>query len=122
MRERRVRMNCPIAENIIHTWVGEAQFNRGMKYIDQGLVHHTFRRGVEVSALCSGRSNATQLYQVRATVVEGKIEKVVCTCSIGKHGVCPHIAAVLVTYSRSPELFKVVSIFSWIKRLMGFKV
>lgn len=118
-RNRRVRKNSPIAENIIHTWVGEAQFNRGMQYVQQGLVHYTYRRGYDISAFCDGRTDAAQRYQVRSTIVEGKIEKAVCTCSIGKHGVCPHIAAVLVTYSRQPERFKVVSLLNWLKSLFG---
>jgi uncharacterized Zn finger protein len=116
-RQRRVRKNCPIAENIIHTWVGEAQFNRGMQYVEQGLVHYTFRRGYDVTAFCDGRTNSKQRYHVRAKVVEGKLEEAVCTCSIGKHGVCPHIAAVLVTYSRQPERFKVISLLNWFKGL-----
>ena len=120
-RKRRVRKNSPIAENIIHTWVGEAQFNRGLAYVEQGLVHNTHRRGYDLTAFCDGRSESPQRYFVRATVVEGKIEKVVCTCSIGKHGVCPHIAAVLVTYSRYPERFTVVTVFSWLKALFGRK-
>ncbi|HQR08212.1 MAG TPA: hypothetical protein PLN21_15400 [Gemmatales bacterium] len=118
-RKRRVRKNSPIAENIIHTWVGEAQFNRGMQYVQQGLVHYTFRRGYEITAFCDGRTDSNQRYQVRATVVEGKIEEAFCTCSIGKHGVCPHIAAMLVTYSRQPELFKEISLLNWFKGLLG---
>jgi uncharacterized Zn finger protein len=118
-RKRRVRKNSPIAENIVHTWVGEAQFNRGLQYVEQGLVHYAHRRGYEITAFCDGRTDSKQRYQVNATVVEGKIEKVVCTCSIGKHGVCPHIAAVLVTYSRQPELFKEISLLNWFKGLLG---
>lgn len=119
-RKRRVRKNSPIAENIIHTWVGEAQFNRGLQYVEQNLVHFTYRRGYDISAFCDGRTDASLRYQVRATIIEGKIEKVVCSCSIGKHGVCPHIAAVLVTYSRQPERFKVISLLNWLKGLVGF--
>ncbi|MFT3879368.1 MAG: hypothetical protein QM703_06885 [Gemmatales bacterium] len=118
-RSRRIRKDSPIAESIIHTWVGEAQFNRGLKYVEQGLVHHMHRRGYDLSAVCLGRTDATQSYQIRATVVEGKIEAVVCSCSIGKYGVCPHIAAVLITYSRTPALFKVVSLLNWLKGLLG---
>ena len=118
-RKRRIRYNCPIAENIIHTWVGEAQFNRGIKYVEQGLVHHTFLQGFVVTANCEGKSQESHHYRVRARVFEGKIEEARCTCSIGKYGICPHIAAVLVIYSRYPERFKTVTLFIWLKRLFG---
>jgi uncharacterized Zn finger protein len=120
-RKRRVRKDSPIAENQIHTWVGEAQFNRGLKYIDQGLVHRTHRRGYVVSAIIEGKRHGPQLYRVRATVAEGKIEDALCTCSIGKHGICPHIAAMLVCYSRSPDEFTVVSVWGWMMQLLGLK-
>jgi uncharacterized Zn finger protein len=29
-----------------------------------------------------------------------------CTCPLGKHGFCPHVAAVLLTYVRQPEMFR----------------
>ncbi len=120
-RKRRVRKGSPIAENIIHTWVGEAQFNRGMKYVEQGLVYHTYRRGFVLTAYCDGKRQDSHHYQVRARVFEGKIEEARCTCSIGKYGICPHISAVLVTYSRNPERFEVVTLLSWLKRLIGLK-
>ena len=118
-RKRRVRKASPIAENIIHNWVGEAQFNRGLKYVEQGLVYHTFRKGFALTAYCDGKRQDNNHYQVRARVFEGKIEEARCTCSIGKYGICPHIAAVLVTYSRDPERFEVVTVLSWLKRLLG---
>jgi uncharacterized Zn finger protein len=120
-RKRRVRKNSPIAENIIHVWVGEAQFNRGLKYVDQGLVYHTIRRGNKLTARCDGKRHGQQHYQVRAVVIEGKIEEAICSCSIGKYGVCPHIAAVLVTFSRTPEQFKRVTMLGRLKRFLGLE-
>lgn len=120
-RKERISTNCPIAENNIHTWVGEAQFNRGMKYIEQGLVYHTYRRGFVLTACCDGKRQDSHHYQIRARIIEGKIEEARCTCSIGKFGICPHIAAVLVTYSRNPERFEMVTLLSWLKRLFGLR-
>ena len=119
-RQRRViRKGSPIAENIIHNWVGEAQFNRGLKYVDQHLVYHTFRQGFVLTAWCDGKRQDNHHYQVRARVFEGKIEEARCSCSIGKYGICPHIAAVLVTYSRTPDIFESVTLVGWLKRLLG---
>jgi uncharacterized Zn finger protein len=118
-RRRVIRKRSPIAENIIHNWVGEAQFNRGIKYVEQDLVYHTFLRGFVVTAYCDGKSQDSHLYQVRARVFEGKIEEARCTCSIGIYGICPHIAAVLITYSRTPERFESATLLSWFKRLFG---
>lgn len=118
-RKRRPRRNSPIAENTIHTWVGESQFNRGLNYVQQGLVHYRHRRGNQVTARCEGKRHGPQTYFVKVIVTEGKIEEAHCTCSIGKHGICPHIAAMLIEYSRTPELFTVVTWSLWLKQLLG---
>ena len=118
-RRRRVRRNSPIAESIIHTWVGEAQFNRGLSYVNQQLVQRRRRRGNLISAICEGKRHGKQFYLVKVEVIDGKIESALCSCSIGKHGVCPHIAAVLVEYSRMPDTFLVVTWTFRIKQLLG---
>lgn len=120
-RERRTRSNSPVAESIVHTWVGEVQFNRGLNYVVQGMLKQSRRRGFVISALCEGKRNGPQKYRVRATVVEGKIEEAFCTCSIGKYGVCPHIAAILIHYSRNPEQFQSVNLLNAIKSWLGLK-
>ena len=120
-RRRRVRKDSPIAENIVHTWVGEVQFNRGLKYLEQQLVFAHSRNGPYVGAWCAGKNGGSQKYQITTTIVDGRIEKALCTCSIGKHGVCPHIAAVLVEYSRNPELYKEITLVTWVKNLLGLK-
>jgi uncharacterized Zn finger protein len=120
-KHRRMYRNSPIAENTIHTWVGESQFNRGLKYVDQRQLHHHHRRGNSVRAICIGTKHGPSKYQVRATVVEGKIEEAWCSCSIGKYGVCPHIAAMLIEYSRTPEAFVKVSWLEKVKRLLGME-
>ena len=72
-----------------------------------------------LTAYCDGKQQDSHHYQVRARVFEGKIKEARCTCSIGKYGICPHIAAVLVTYSRNPEQFEPVTLLNWFKRLLG---
>lgn len=112
---------APIAENTIHTWVGEVQFNRGLKYVEQSLLFHHGRRGNWINAYCEGKRHGSQYYQVRAYVVEGRIDKAICTCSIGKYGICPHIAALLVEYCRTPERFAVFSMLRWFSQLLGLQ-
>jgi len=120
-QKRRTRSKSPVAENIVHTWVGESQFNRGLTYLQQDLVHHTRRRGEELTAICSGRKESSQLYKVRAQVKAGKILQAYCTCSTGKYGVCPHIAATLLYYSRNPDRFPNLSLLGRLKGLFGLK-
>lgn len=120
-RRRRRRSNSPVAESIIHTWVGEVQFNRGLGYVDLKLVGHTHRRGSLISARCGGKSNDGQVYQVQAEVDEGRIESATCTCSIGKYGVCPHIAAMLIEYSRRSEKFTPHSWWGWFKQWLPLR-
>lgn len=115
------RGQAPIAENIIHTWVGEVQFNRGLKYVEQSLLFHHSRRGTWIKAYCEGKRHGSLYYQVRANVVDGRIDKANCSCSIGKYGICPHIAALLVEYCRSPERFPVFSMFRWLGQLLGLQ-
>lgn len=118
-KHRHVTRNSPIAENTIHSWVGEVQFNRGLKYVDQRLLHHQHRRGNSIRATCIGKRHGPAKYQVKVTVVDGGIEEAWCSCSIGKHGVCPHIAAMLIEYSRTPETFKQASLLQKLKQLLG---
>ena len=118
-KHRRLYRNSPIAENIIHTWVGEVQFNRGLVYVEQRMLHHHHRRGNSIRAICTGKKHGPSKYQVRVTVFEGKIEEAWCSCSIGKHGVCPHIAAMLIEYSRKPEAFVQVTWFQKVQQMLG---
>ena len=118
-RRRRVRKNSPIAESIIHTWVGEVQFNRGLNYVAQGLLYRQHRTGNIISAMCEGKNRGPHHYQIKAVIAEGKIEEVHCTCSIGKHGVCPHIAAMLIQFSRTPDVFIEITLWRWLKQLVG---
>lgn len=112
---------APIAENTIHTWVGEVQFNRGLKYVAQSLLFHHSRRGTWIKAYCEGKRHGSQYYQVRANVIDGRIEKAICSCSIGKYGICPHIAALLVEYCRTPERFPAFSMLRWFGQLLGLQ-
>lgn len=118
-KNRSLHHHSPIAESIIHSWVGEVQFNRGLKYVEQHLLHRQHRRGNSVRAVCEGKRHGVNYYRVQVEVLEGRIEEALCSCSIGKHGVCPHIAAMLIEYSRYPERYVMVSFFGRIKALLG---
>ncbi|HMO36991.1 MAG TPA: hypothetical protein PKA06_13200 [Gemmatales bacterium] len=118
-KSRSRRRPCPIAESIIHTWVGEAQFNRGLKYVEQRLLHRQHRRGNTVVAICEGKHKGPSQYHVKVEVINGRIEEAVCSCSIGKYGICPHIAAMLIEYSRRPEKYIQLTFVDKLKALLG---
>jgi uncharacterized Zn finger protein len=95
-----------ITENNIHNWVGEAQFSRAWQYIEESLVKPHSHRGKHLSGWCFPRDNRERPYFVRVYCVNLRIREAHCTCPLGKHGICPHVAAVLLNYVREPEAFQ----------------
>lgn len=92
-------------ENNLHNWVGEAQFNRGMHYVREGLVLPVARRGRWVTGWCLPRDRQTGSYYVAARGDGVRLTEARCSCSLGRRGFCPHVAAVLFTYLREPGAF-----------------
>lgn len=102
----RSRSPVLFTENNLHNWVGEAQFNRGMQYVRDGLVLPIVSRGRSVSGWCLRRDGQPGSYYVTARGNGVRITDARCTCSLGKRGFCPHVAAVLFTFLRQPETFQ----------------
>lgn len=91
-----------ITENNIHNWVGEAQFNRGMRYVHEGLIHPHYQSGRMIRGWCFPRDGQPGVYYIWARTAGIRICDARCTCALGKYGICPHVAAVLVHYVRDP--------------------
>lgn len=95
-----------ITENNIHNWVGEAQFNRGMRYVHEGLIHPHYQSGRMIRGWCFPRDNQPGVYYVWARTAGIRICDAHCTCDLGKYGICPHVAAVLVHFIRVPQCYR----------------
>ena len=95
-----------LTENNIHNWVGEAQFNRGMQYVNEGLIVPRFHKGNYVSGWCLPRSGQAGSYYVWARFRGLRVSEAYCSCPLGKYGICPHVAAVLVGYVRDPGSYR----------------
>jgi len=98
----RAGISPVLTENNIHNWVGEAQFNRGMQYVNEGLIIPRSVHGNVVRGWCLPRAGQPGIYYVWARLRGLRVGDAHCTCPLGKYGICPHVAAVLVGYIRSP--------------------
>jgi uncharacterized Zn finger protein len=106
-----------ITENNIHNWVGEAQYNRGLRYVQEGLVLPHYQSGRMIKGWCYPREGQPGIYTVWARTMGIRICDAHCSCSLGKYGICPHVAAVLVHYIREPLGFQ----RSFWQRLFGLR-
>jgi uncharacterized Zn finger protein len=102
----RTSTSAVLTENNIHNWVGEAQFNRGMQYVNEGLIVPRSVHGNVVRGWCLPRAGLPGLYYVWVRLRGLRVGDAHCTCALGKYGICPHVAAVLVGYVRSPKSFQ----------------
>jgi uncharacterized Zn finger protein len=93
-------------ENLIRTIVGSQNFERGETYYRQGAVRNTFRQGDYLTARVEG--SQYEPYEVTITLAQDGIGVARCTCPYAAGGnMCKHVAAALIAYVRSPEIFAV---------------
>jgi uncharacterized Zn finger protein len=102
----QTRRLTSLTVNNIHNWVGELQFNRGMQYVSEGLIIPRSSRRSVVRGWCLPKAGQPGSYYVWARLRGMRIGDAHCTCPLGKHGICPHVAAVLVRYLNHPETFQ----------------
>lgn len=102
----RTGTSVALTENNIHNWVGEAQYNRGMQYVHEQLIIPRSVHGNVVRGWCLPRAGQPGLYYVWARLRGLRVGDAQCTCPLGKYGICPHVAAVLVQYVRNPEIYR----------------
>jgi uncharacterized Zn finger protein len=81
-------------------------FERGEDYFREGAVLEPSRQGAELRAECAGTDE--EPYQVCAVLGEGGVAETSCTCPYDWGGACKHVVALLLTYVRRPQSFRVV--------------
>lgn len=100
-----VKSHIPsISQDDIERWVGSPSFQRGQAYYDQGMIFKAHLKGQTFQARCHGSQDAS--YQVQATLGSKQIVSADCSCPVGAGGRCKHVAALLLTWLNSPELFQ----------------
>ncbi|MFO0607788.1 MAG: hypothetical protein U0324_31785 [Polyangiales bacterium] len=96
-----------VVDHNVRAFVGEGAFARAQEYVREGAVFDARRQGDTLRGACEGQS--AESYDVRATVSPtGEIGAAACTCPVGADGRCKHVAALLLTYARTPGDFVVV--------------
>ncbi len=90
-------------EAAIEARVGASSFQRGRTYFRNGAISGARRTGNTLRARCQGTQDRP--YRVEATVGAKGIEAAACSCPVGEGGYCKHVAALLLTWTRQPEVF-----------------
>jgi uncharacterized Zn finger protein len=88
----------------VQDWVGSASFSRSESYFQQGMIIEPRRQEMTLMARCLGSS--APYYRVEITLNEDGIVEADCSCPVGAGGHCKHVAAILLTWLDSPEVFK----------------
>jgi uncharacterized Zn finger protein len=93
-----------LTERKIRDYVGGRSFGLGEEYFESGAIHNARREGTKLTASCHG--SYRNAYKVRATLDAdgGEVKSASCTCPVGS-GACKHVAALLLAWVRSPDLF-----------------
>lgn len=104
-----VTSNSPglVVDHNVRTFVGDGAFERAQEYVRDGAVFDARRQGDTLRGACEGQS--AESYDVRATVsAAGEVSAAACTCPVGADGRCKHVAALLLTYARTPGDFVLI--------------
>jgi hypothetical protein len=92
-----------LTERAVKSFVGERSFSLGKDYIADGVLSHLRRIGRTVDACVQG--TASRPYKVTVRFDDnGGLQSGNCTCPVGG-GSCKHVAAVLITFCRTPDAF-----------------
>lgn len=92
-----------ITESDIEARVGAQSFERGQDYAAEGAIFSARRQGMTLKANCTGSYNNS--YRLHVTFDASGIAEANCSCPVGDGGYCKHIAALLLTWIESPDLF-----------------
>jgi uncharacterized Zn finger protein len=93
-----------ISERDIRARVGEASFEKGEDYYQDGAILSPHRQGMTIRSRCEGSSGGP--YRVEVTFDAKGIASADCSCPVG--GYCKHVAALLLTWKNRPESFREV--------------
>jgi uncharacterized Zn finger protein len=92
-----------LTESEIRRWVGEASFERGLRYFQQGNIFNPRRQEQTLKARCLG--SQPQPYYVEVALGPEGIAFGDCSCPVGAGGHCKHAAALLLTWLHEPQAF-----------------
>ncbi len=92
-----------IREEDIERQVGRRGLQRGWDYFRSAALVETYRQGQQLKAACLG--SGRHPYQISIDFDDQGIRAARCTCPIGEHGHCKHVAAVLVCWREAPDRF-----------------
>ena len=96
-------MNPPLSIDAVRDWVGDFEIGKGRPYAEGPAVVGCARTGDVLRASVKG--TRTRPYRVRVVLGGGRVAFAECTCPVGYHGKCKHVAAVLLAYLESPPRF-----------------
>ena len=94
-----------LTEEHIHELCTLQSYERGESYYRKGAVLEVIRRGNRLTALVEG--SQYEPYRVSIALDEAGVHDAWCSCPYDWGGYCKHIVAVLLTYIRQPESFRV---------------
>lgn len=89
-----------LTEGTLRAQFDERTWQRGRSYARTDRVRYPSRHGATLRALVRG--SAPQPYGVEVTLHAQGIAKARCTCPVGGHGECKHVAAVLLVWLDAP--------------------
>src|SRR5512144_3238185 len=90
-----------LSKTTLRQQAGEAAFQKGLAYYQQGAVVSLVKRGDHVQAAVEG--SAYTPYRVRIDLDVGGITSAECTCPYDRGGWCKHIVATLLACLEHPE-------------------
>lgn len=93
-----------LTEDTIRQYVGAESFRRGENYFRGGMIFNARHADTMLKADCHGSGG--NIYRVRATIEDDRIEEADCSCPLG--GYCKHIAALLLTWLNQPDDFHTI--------------
>ena len=83
--------------------VGTRNLRHGRDYYHSGAILNPSQQGMTLTASCLGSSS--EPYQISVEFDERGMRRSRCTCPVGQHGRCKHVAALLICWQERPELF-----------------
>lgn len=76
-------------------------FERGQRYFKDGAIIEPVLQGDELRAECAG--SEYEPYELSVTFDKKGVAEMDCTCPYDQGGVCKHLVALLLTWTRKPE-------------------
>ena len=91
-----------LTERQIKSLVGSRSFDLGLDYVADRALSHCRRAGRLLTACVQGTANKP--YNVTVNFDADGFKSATCTCPVGSDS-CKHVAAVLIAFARTPDLF-----------------